>query len=97
MGVSADRWIGERDTAGRMVRMEDEALTQKIMGCAMAVHRALGPGFLELWAESLQFKRKNRTYRPKATRHSQTGGGAFAAGGNNDPRTRAAGNPVESR
>ena len=44
MGVSADRWIGESDTAGKMVRMEDEALTQKIMGCAMAVHRALGPG-----------------------------------------------------
>jgi len=27
--------------------MEDEALTQKIIGCAMAVHRALEPGFLE--------------------------------------------------
>src|SRR5271154_4807422 len=27
--------------------MEDEELTQKIIGCAMKVHAALGPGFLE--------------------------------------------------
>jgi hypothetical protein len=26
--------------------MEDEALTRKIIGCAMTIHRALGPGFL---------------------------------------------------
>ncbi len=27
--------------------MEHEELTQKIIGCAMTVHRTLGPGFLE--------------------------------------------------
>ena len=27
--------------------MEDEALTQRIIGCSMAVHRTHGPGFLE--------------------------------------------------
>ena len=28
--------------------MQHEDLTRKIIGCAMAVHRTLGPGFLEL-------------------------------------------------
>ena len=27
--------------------MDDEELTKKIIGCAMTVHRTLGPGFLE--------------------------------------------------
>jgi len=97
--------------------MEDEALTQKSMGCAMAVHRALGPGFLEsvyqkalahelqatglevvcecpirvvyagvelglllnFGADSLQFKRKTRTYRPKASAHPRSHEGIPAA------------------
>ena len=102
--------------------MEDEALTQKIIGCAMAVHRTLGPGFLEsvyqkamayelqradlkvvcecpirvtyagietgllfnFGAESLQFKRKSRTYRPKANITS-TMDGPPSTGGSANP------------
>jgi len=49
--------------------MEDETLTKKIIGCAMAC---------------LQFKRKSRTYSPKA-KIMNTMDGTSAAGGSTNP------------
>jgi hypothetical protein len=50
---------------------EDHALTEKVIGLAMKVHRTLGPGFLDatnrdygllfnFGSAALQFKRKHR-------------------------------------
>jgi len=44
--------------------MEDEELTQKIIGCAMKVHAALGPGFLEsVYSKALAHELRNAGLR----------------------------------
>jgi GxxExxY protein len=73
--------------------MEDEALTQKIIGCAMAVHRTLGPGFLEsVYQKALAhelgkaglIKRKSRCFHPKA-RQSTTARSQISNAGVSNP------------
>ena len=53
--------------------MEHEELTRIIIGCAIRVHRALGPGFLEsVYRNALAHELSKRAWRCTAKRESRS-------------------------
>lgn len=49
---------------------EDHALTEKVIGCAMKVHRQLGPGFLEsVYRNALAFELRRVGLRVEIDKH----------------------------
>ena len=49
---------------------EDHALTEKIIGCAMKVHRQLGPGFLEsVYRNALAFELRHAGLEVEIDKH----------------------------
>lgn len=66
--------------------MHDAALTKQIIGCAMTVHRTLGPGFLEsVYEKALAHELSKAGLQVECQRAAKVvydgiGGGDFVAG-----------------